>query len=261
VASEGGLSGKQYAKHRSPRSIYYFKPREEVIGKSGLTSYSSIHIILGFVIACILATGCVTNNDTDNRNMSPADTFSPFSVPSTKGQLTISVGGFAGEYPVSVDERSAGVVTAKRPITMMIEEGNHTVEVCCGTICEHQDVIIKFAKQRTIDFSEQLKKDLEFSEPAVRIINYNVNRDQIIIDVEFINPTTEILAMSAEISCGYSYIERNSNQRVGNSAHGHLYETVKPCDHIIQKLNLDLASGSNYNYDIPTITQVSSKKF
>jgi hypothetical protein len=220
-----------------------------------------VHIILGIVIACILATGCVTNNDTDNRDLSPANTFSPFSVPSTKGQLTISVGGFAGEYPVSVDEKSAGVVTAKSPITMMIEEGNHTVEVCCGILCEQQDVEIKFAKQRTVDFSEQLKEDLEFSEPAVRIISYNLNRDEIAIDVEFINPATDPLVMSAEISCGYSYIERNSNQRVGNSAHGHLYETVKPCDHTIQKLNLNLAGGSNYNYDIPTITLVSSKKF
>ena len=216
-------------------------------------------LALGIVVVSIAVTGCETKNDSDIRNISssPTYTFAPFHL--RQGQLKISTGGLIGEFPVSVDKRSAGFVAAQRPVTLMLDEGNRIVEVCCGIVCEHENITIKFGKQRTIDFSEQLEKDCEFLEPAVRIVDYFLSGDQITIKVEFINPTIQDLAMSAEIRCMYSYIESKSNNRVANSAGGWVFSTVKSGDRVTQILRLNIASGSSYIYEIPTITRVSSK--
>jgi len=142
---------------------------------------------------------------------------------------------------------------------LMADEGNRTVEVCCGIICEHEEVPIRFGKPRTIDFSEQLKKDCEFSEPAVRIVDYFLSGDQITITVELINPTIRTVIISAEIRCWYTYIESGSNNRVGNSAAGQVFSTLKPGDRVTQILRLNVAVGSSYLYEIPTVSQVSVK--
>ena len=140
-----------------------------------------------------------------------------------------------------------------------MDEGNHTVEVCCGVVCEQEIVTIRFGEQRIIDFSERLKKDCEFLEPVVRITGYFMNGDQIAVNVEFINPTTSTLTMSAEVS-GYSYIESRSNNRVGNSAQGQVFTTLNPGDRTINMLNLYMASGYNYNFGAPTITRFDHNK-
>lgn len=234
-------------------------------------------VLLFLVIAgCILVTGCVGQMKTAAANVpavTPSNTFTPFSnltnlpnistttiPPEWKGLLKISVNGWIGAVPVSVDKKNIGVVATQRPITLMLEEGNHTVEVCCGVVCEQENITIKFGEQRIVDFSEQLKKDCEFSEPTARIIGYFLSGDQIMVNVEFINPTTQDLTMSTEISCGYSYIESRSNNRIGNSAQGQLFLTLKAGDRITKTLNLNLAGGSSYTYEIPTITRVSSQK-
>jgi hypothetical protein len=213
------------------------------------------------VIGCLLASGCVTQTKTeyDKVNVSHSQTFTRFTVPGTEGPLRISVGGFTSEYPVSVNNINVGVVSTDRPITLMMLEGNYTVKVCCGKICEQENVTIAFGKQRTVDVSEQLKKDLGSSEPAVRIVGYYLNADQITVDAEFINPTTQPLAMTADVICKYSYIEGRNYNRIGNIARGHLSATVNACDRITETLNFKLASGSSYMYDIPTITLVSSR--
>jgi len=222
------------------------------------------HLIVPFavflVVGFLLCSGCITQTTTNNDtvNISPSQSFTRFTVPGTEGPLKISIGGMTGEYPVFINNIYAGVVSAEKPITMRMLADNYTVNVCCGKICKHENVSIKFGKQQTVDLSEQFKKDLGSSEPTARIISYHKNGDQIIIDVEFLNPTTETLAMSADISSGYSYIERINNQREGNSAQGQLFANVNPCDRITQTLNLNLVSGSNYIYDAPTITLVTS---
>jgi hypothetical protein len=216
---------------------------------------------LVIIVVCVLATGCTTPSP-PHKDESGNVTFAPFSVPPphvTRGPLKISNGGWTGEYPVSVDTMSVGVVSAKNPITLMIEEGSHVVEVCCGTICERENVTVSFGKQRTVDLSEQLKKDLEFSEPAMRIVGYYLSGDRICVAVEFINPTMRALTMTADVSCGYSYIDSRTYIRLGNSAQGRVYATVNACDRVIQILNLNLASGSTYMYDMPTISTVSVK--
>lgn len=212
-------------------------------------------LALGIIVACIVVTGCETKKDIER---SPSPAFAPFHL--RQGQLTVSIGSLIGEIPVFIDNMSVGAVSANRPITLMIDEGNHTVEVCCGKIkCVHENVSIRFGKQRTIDFSEQLEKECEFLEPTVRIVDYFLSGDQITINVEFINPTMKDLTMSAEIRCVYSYIESRSNSRAVNSAGGWVFSTLKSGDRVTQILRLNLASGSSYIYEIPTISQVSSK--
>jgi len=87
-----------------------------------------------------------------------------------------------------------------------------------------------------------------------------MNGDQIAVNVEFINSTTETLTMSAEISCGYSYIESRSNNRVGNSAQSFMLATLKPDDRTIKMLNLNLASGYSDNFGVPIITRFEQNK-
>ncbi len=216
-------------------------------------------LILGIVVAGVVSAGCVTRSPpqtNDSGNIS----FTPFSVPApdngtvTRGPLKISNGGWTGEYPVSVDNMRVGFVSASKPITLMLEEGNHSVEVCCGKICKHQDVTVAFGKQRTVDLSEQLKKDLGSSEPAVGVVGYYLNQDRITVDVEFTNPTTQARTMTADVSCGYSYIDSRTHTRLGSSARGHLYATVNACDRVTQTLDLSLDSGSSYIYDMPKVS-------
>jgi len=239
-----------------------------------------ITMLLFIVIAGCLAAGCAGQMKqvaAGTPNVTPSNTFTSFSnatplsnltntsnstaPPALKGLLKISAGGWPGEFPVSIDNMSIGVVATQRPITLMLEEGNHTIEVCCGVVCERENVTIRFGEQRIIDFSERLKKDCEFLEPVARIVGYFMNGDQIAVNVEFINPTTETLTMSAEISCGYSYIESRSNNRVGNSAKGLVLATLKPGDRTIKMLNLNLASGYSYNFGAPIITWFEQNKF
>jgi hypothetical protein len=222
------------------------------------------HIVLRalvVIVVWVLVTGCATPSAPHNDDSGNV-TFSPFSVPPpnvTRGPLIISNGGWTGEYPVSVDNMSVGVVSAKNPLSLMIQEGSHVVEVCCGRICERENVTVSFGKQQTVDLSEQLKKDLEFSEPAMRITGYYLSGDRITVAVEFINPTMHALTMTADVSCGYSYIDSRTYNRFGNSAQGRVYATVNACDRVTQIVNLDLATGSSYMYDMPTISTVSVK--
>jgi hypothetical protein len=238
-------------------------------------------VLLFLVIAGCLATGCTGQMKPAAGNstaVTPSYTFNQFSneTPVTtvttvsnisnstgpsglKGLLKISTAGWIGEFPVTIDTVRSGFVTTQRPLSLMLDEGNHTVEVCCGVVCEHENVTIKFGEQRIVDFSEQLKKDCEFSEPTVRIVGYFMNGDQMTVNVEFINPTTKTLSMSAEISCGYSYIEARSNNRVGSLALGLVFSTLNAGDRMTKTLNLNLASGYSYNYAMPMITRISSQ--
>jgi hypothetical protein len=232
-----------------------------------------ISVILFLVIAaCILLAGCVgqikpvgnVTNVTITIMPVPgaantSDVSNITATPKLKGLLKISLNSWIGEFPVSIDNMSAGVVETTRPLTLMIDEGNHTVSVCCGAVCEQENVTIRFGEQRTVDFSERLKKNFEFIEPTVRITGYFLNGDKVTVNTEFINPTMKTLAMTAEISCGYSYIESRSNNRVGNSAQGQLFATLKPGERITKTLNINLAGEYSYLHLICTMTKTSSK--
>jgi len=214
----------------------------------------SMLLALGIIVASIAVAGCETQDR--NTSPSPASTFAPFHL--RQGQVTIYIGGMEGEFPVYIDDLDVGVVSKNRPLTLMIDEGNRSVEVCCGIICERENVTIRFGKPRTVDFSEQLEKDCEFSEPAVRIVDYFLSGDQLTVTVELANPTTRTITLSAEVRCWYSYIESRSNNRVAHSTGGPVVSILNPGERATQVLSLRLASGSGYMYEIPTISLVSA---
>lgn len=211
------------------------------------------------VSMCLFCAGCLhqTTTESNNGNIAPSQTFSPFMVPGTEGTLQITLSGFSSEYPAYVDTVNVGVVSAGKPVSLKLLEGNYTVSVCCGKLCEQENVTIRFGKQRIVDFTERLKNEWEVSEPAVRITDYYLSGDTITVEGEFINPTPKALNMSADISCGYSYIDAKSNLRVVTSVQGHMSSLVQACDRTTRQLNLNLAGGSRYLYHQPTITLIS----
>lgn len=212
-------------------------------------------LILGIMVASLAVSGCETKKDSEG-NSSPTNTFAPFHL--RQGQVTVYISGQNGEFQVFLDNRDVGVVSAHRPLTLMADEGNRTVKVCCGITCKQEEVTIRFGKPRAVDFSERLEEDCESVETAVRITDYFQGGNQVTVTVEFFNPTTRTVTTSAEIRCGYTYIESRSNNRVGSSAGGQVSSTLEPGDRVTQVLMLRLADGSSYMYDIPTVSSVSS---
>jgi hypothetical protein len=234
-----------------------------------------IIVLLTMVVAIgfILAAGCVaqTKKEPVNATVNPTNTFTPFSnVTNTsnmsnitvssglKGPLRVSIGGWDAALPVSIDNKSAGIVSKDKPLDLMLEEGNHTVKVCAGSKCEEENVIIQFARPHFVDFEERLINDVGFPKPTARIIGYNPAGSQILVNVEFINPSSEDLLMSAFIRCGYTYIDDRSESRVGSVAEGILTADVPSGKRVTDTMELSLASGYSYTYTIPVISQITT---
>jgi len=225
------------------------------------------------IVGCILVAGCVgqIKNTTENNTVTPSVTtvtFTPFSNVSNltnttvttgtglKGPLRISIGGWQADLPVFIDNTSVGIVTHDKPMDLMLDEGNHTVKVCAGK-CKEEVVTIQFAKPRYVDFEGWLLEEVKYAKPTAQMVGYYTSGDEITITIEFINPSSEDVSMSAEVRCGYSYIESRSNNRVGGVAQGIINTNVESGTSKIQTVDLGLASGSSYVYDIPTISKVT----
>jgi hypothetical protein len=221
------------------------------------------------VTGCLLVAGCAMEIPGSNLTpeVSPSPVTTPFvnstslpipTVMDTKGKLTVSVGGWVGDFPVSVDTLYVGDVSTGKPLELMLEEGNHSIELCCNMRCELETVDIRFGTQRIIDFSEQLKRDLEFASPTTQIAGYRQDYSQMMIDVEFINPTPQPLTMSADVSASYSYIETTNYNRMSGVARGHATATVNGCERTTQTVRFYLPSGYGYVYaNVPTITNIT----
>ena len=230
-------------------------------------------IPLIIIIGCILATGCVgqIKNTTDNiTTATTITTFAPLSnvtnlsntttVPSgLKGPLRVSIGGWDADLPVFIDNTSVGIASHDKPLDLMVYEGNHTVKICAGTMCKEEVVTIQFAKQRLVDFEAWLMQEVEFAKPTARIVGYYPSGDQYTITVEFINPSTKDLIITAEVKAGYTYIEPRSNNRVGSVAQGIVSANVKSGSRIMETLYLDLASGYSYTHAIPEISKITTR--
>ena len=134
-------------------------------------------------VGLILAAGCVTPPDKDSLNLTPTPGFAPFSYSpdpglnisinktenntlTSEGSLRVSISGILYPANVSVvlDNRTVGIVTPTKPLYLMISEGNHTVLGCVGSVCEQENVMIRFGKYVDVDFSERLQRDVEFPE-------------------------------------------------------------------------------------------------
>ena len=233
---------------------------------------------LMIVIACILMAGCVgtiKNTTADLPNVSVTTTFMPFknvtnvtnvsSVsnvtvnPGLNGTVRVSIGSWETDLPVYVDNQSVGMVRHDRPLDLILEEGNHTVKVCASTMCEEENVTVRFAKLRLVDFEERLIKDVEFPKPTARILSYYPSGSSISITVEFINPSVKDLVISGAVQCSYTYIETRSMNRVGNLAQSYVTASVKSGARVIQTVNLNVASGYSYDYSIPTISGITTR--
>jgi hypothetical protein len=251
--------------------------------KNGEPSMKTIPILtLLIVVGCILATGCVAQPKKDPVNVtaSPTVTFIPFvnatTAPGTNvtnttnassinatskltGPLRVSISGFnAGTpLPVLVDNVTVGNVSAEKPLDLMVREGNHSVKVCVGVICPSAPVDILFAKKSFLDFGEVLRKQVEFPVPTVRMINYFKNGNGVGVNIEYINPTQKDLAMSAEISCGYTYIDGRTSLRMGDSVRVKSSEYVEAGKHVTSTVNLYFAYGSAYTFDEPAISGIT----
>jgi hypothetical protein len=237
-------------------------------------------LLLAF--GCIVATGCVAQpkKDLTNVTVSPTNTFTPFVNSSTvpginetnitnstsanatsglSGPLRISISGYnAGRpLPVFVDNLTVGNVTREKPLDLMVSEGKHIVRVCVGLICPTESVDVVFAKRTFIDFGDRLRKEAEFPEPTVRMLNYFKFGGGVGVNVEFINPTQEDQVMSVEISCGYTYIDDRSQIRMGDSVRAKDTEYVEAGRRYTQTVNLYFADGNAYTFDEPTIVEIT----
>jgi len=152
---------------------------------------------------------------------------------------------------------SAGNVSLGNPLNMKVGEGNHTVKVCVGIICENETAEIKFGHPVYIDFGERLKKDAEFSTPAIRIIDTRQMNDRVSVDVEFINPGNNDITMSTTIRVAYSYIDPSSHWRAGNYKQDTITTMVKAGTRTVKSLDLYLTGGSTYNIEIPVIVETT----
>ena len=242
-------------------------------------------LALLIALGCILATGCVAQpkKDPSNTSVSPTNTFTPFvnttTVPGTnvtnvtnttnatsvnvtsglKGPLRVSISGYnAGKpLPVIIDNQTVGNVSRESPLDLMVTEGNHTVKVCVGVICPSEPVDIIFAKRSFLDFGDRLRKEAEFPEPTVRLINYFKNGNGVGVNLEFINPTQKDLFMSVEVSCGYTYIDGRTNIRMGDSVRSKATEWVEAGRRVTKTVDLYFAYGSAYTFDEPALRQIS----
>jgi hypothetical protein len=232
-------------------------------------------LTLFITIGCILATGCIgqikKDNGSGNASISPTNTFTPFvnntsvssvnvtaNITKLKGPLRVSISGYPVDLPVTIDNQSVGMVAKEKPFEMMLDEGNHSVKVCVGVICENETVNIVFAKQTVVDFGERLKKDIEFPTPTARIIDYYRSGDGVIVVVEFINPSLRDLNMGVEVSLGYTYINDRDNQRGGESARGKASAFVPAGQRQPSSLNLYFTSGYAYMFDPPRLGQITA---
>ena len=242
-----------------------------------------IPLLALFIAAgCILASGCVAQikKEPVNGTATPTSTFSPFTNTTTvpisnmtnvtnvtnatnvtklKGPLRVSISGYPADLSLTIDNKTVGIVSREKPLDLMIDEGVHSVIVCVGRICEQENVTIFFAKKTYVDFGERLRRDVEFPEPTARIVEFFRSGDVISVNVEFINPSLKDLIMSAEVSCGYSYIDDRTDIKMGDSVKGKVTEYVDAGDRVISRVNLYFASGHSYSYDPPTIIDIAFK--
>ena len=231
-------------------------------------------------VGCVLASGCVAQTKKDgNTSVSPTNTFTPFinattvpgsngtinvtnmtNVTKLKGPLRVSISNFNANLSVILDNQTVGIVTAAKPLDLSIDEGNHSVKVCIGAICEQDYVNIVFAKKSFVDFGDRLKKSVEFPTPTARITDYYRAGDGVSVVVEFINPSSDNLIISAEVSVGYSYISDRTGQRVGESARDKASVIVDAGQRQTATLRLYFAEGEAYMFDPPQIMQVETRK-
>jgi hypothetical protein len=173
------------------------------------------------------------------------------------GSIRVSIGGYNAELPVSVDNSTVGNVSNGKPLDLMVSDGNHTVGVCVGKICEQENVQVRFAKQTVVDFSERLKTDAEFPAPTARITTSFKNGATMVADVEFINPDLVDHTITATVSCSYTYTDSQNLRRL-DLRESRITTLVKANSRKTQRAVLSLG-GSNIIADAPTLVDITTQ--
>jgi hypothetical protein len=167
------------------------------------------------------------------------------------GPLTVSIGGYNADLPVILDNISIGNASQGKPLSLMVSEGNHTIKVCVGLICQNETVNVKFAKPTIIDFGERLKKVAEFSTPTVRIVNTRQAGARVTVDLEYINPTKNDLTFTTTVQCAYTYIDAQG--RKANFKQITVTRSVKAGNTTKQSSDIVLDGGRSYIIESPHI--------
>ena len=234
----------------------------------------ALFIAVGFA----LAAGCVASTSKNTGNTTTTAGFTPFSNTSDpgvnktvnatasgtselNGSLRVSISGilYPANLSVILDNEAVGTVKPTTPLYLMVSEGNHTVMVCESSVCKQENVTTRFGRYVTVDFSQQLQKDVEFPNPTARILKYYKNGNVISVNVEFINPSTKDLLMSVAVSCRYSYLDDRTLIKMEDSSLGMLGQNVKAGQRITGWLDLYFASGNILSYDSPEIEELEAK--
>ena len=239
----------------------------------------ALFISVGF----ILATGCITTTNKNSVNLTTAVSFAPFSNTSdpflnksinetanitsrSEGSLRVSISGIS--YPanlsVVLDNENVGMVKPTKPLYLMVSEGNHTVMVCMGSVCEQENVMTRFGRYVNVDFSERLQRDVEFPNPTARptaqILEYYKNDNIVSVYVEFINPESVDHTISVDLSVGYTYIDGRSHVKLGDSAQAMTAVSVKAGQRETKRVDVHLAgSDSIISFDNPVIEDLKVK--
>ncbi len=170
------------------------------------------------------------------------------------GPLTVSIGGYNADLPVILDNISIGNASQGKPLSLMVSEGNHTIKVCVGLICQNETVNVKFAKPTIIDFGERLKKVAEFSTPTVRIVNTRQAGARVTVDLEYINPTKNDITFTSTVQCAYTYID--SQGRKANFKQITVTRSVKAGNTTKQSSDIVLDGGRSYIIESPHILDI-----
>jgi hypothetical protein len=239
----------------------------------------ALFISVGF----ILATGCITTTNKNSVNLTTAVSFAPFSNTSdpglnksinetanitsrSEGSLRVSISGIS--YPanlsVVLDNENVGMVKPTKPLYLMVSEGNHTVMVCMGSVCEQENVMTRFGRYVNVDFSERLQRDVELPNPNARptaqILEYYKNDNVVSVYVEFINPESVDHTISVDLSVGYTYIDGRSHVKLGDSAQAMTTVSVKAGQRETKRVDVHLAgSDSIISFDNPVIEDLKVK--
>jgi len=125
--------------------------------------------------------------------------------PERPGTLAVMAQSFTGKANLTLDGNASGSLTQSTPFTTDVSPGNHTLVACVGTACDLEMVQVPSGRVATIDLSAKLTDLAANSAPSMKIIDTTPAANQILVTVEFSNPTTNDLTMTGVVLCNYQF--------------------------------------------------------
>jgi hypothetical protein len=121
------------------------------------------------------------------------------------GTLMVMAPSFTGKATLNLDGNDSGTLTQSTPFTVQLSPGNHKLITCVGSVCDLEDFQINATKVTTLDMSKRLSDFAANAEPSVKVIDTTPASNQILVSVQFVNPTKDDLTMTAVVVCPYQY--------------------------------------------------------